>query len=181
MFTAFENNGIAGDFRKSPRPSHGQDMISHPMPFLTCLLRSFLKSSAVDKTASFPQNLLQCLTPLIIVNLFPKPNPSLRCCTSNPFILNLWLAYQTQALNTSPTEIQKGILPEWKKSQFGSNVVKTSSRWPVSFWYSNRTTKTSMDLHMGQISPMWNQLRGEDQTMGIWLRAVSWSEVQKNV
>lgn len=91
-------------------------MISHPMSFLTCLLRSFLKTSTVSKTASFPQKLLQCLTPFIIIKLFPTPNPSLRGCTLNPFILNLWLAYQTQALNTSPIEIQKGTSPEWKKA-----------------------------------------------------------------
>lgn len=53
--------------QKSPRPSHGQDKIVHPMSFLTCFLRSFLKTSSIAKTASSPQKLLQNLTAFIIV------------------------------------------------------------------------------------------------------------------
>lgn len=52
---------------KIPYPSHGQDKIGHPMSFLTCFLRLFLKTSTIAKTASSPQKLLHNLTAFIIV------------------------------------------------------------------------------------------------------------------
>lgn len=97
-----------------------------------------------------PQKLLQCLTAFLIIKLFPTPNPGLLRCSLNAFILNLWLTYETQSLNTSPFEIQKGTLPELKKASLDPTSSKClpDGLWAFDTQTTLRTSHGSDFTHM---------------------------------
>jgi len=133
------------------------------------LAQIILKEHPVSKIASYPWKLLQCLTLFIIVKLFPTPNPSLHCCTLNLCILSSWLAYQTQAQNTFPIEIQKGTSSERKKKPVWVQCCQNIFQMAYELLILKRNLQNIHGPSHGSENSVWV----EDQTTATRLRAVS--------